>query len=352
MAQSLELRGEGQAQAREQIFRSPIAEQMARKYDDPLHKRRIRDLKWFRYSSQFQRRRWLIAALAAVVGPVFHDRSQDVVSLLGYALVGPALLALLCLRFSFALSFWVALICVLSPPMYKWAYSPTDMWGLALELVALAAAVLTAERGHRWLLAWVFCLAVLSITRDNGVAVLVSAMWLFVRLRSNRAFWLVVSGVTVSLPALLAFPVPLRDNFAYVIDGYAVPTDSSWHFIFLHYFGQLQNTVATDLAYPSELPVSFLFYGGLVAVAACMAFLLLFPPRRDSFFEMQRGCAIGGVIYLLLANNPQGFRLELVLLPVAAAAVAYAISRFRPRIRPLSLRLGNRASDRAFHELY
>jgi len=62
----------------------------------------------------------------------------------------------------------VALATIFLPALvHHSSYPLTDSWGLALEATAFAAALLTLDRGRRWLALWVLAILVLSFTRDS-----------------------------------------------------------------------------------------------------------------------------------------------------------------------------------------
>jgi hypothetical protein len=56
------------------------------------------------------------------------------------------------------------------------------------------------------------------------------------------------------------------------------------------------------------------------------------PSRGDPYFSLMKAAIPGSVLLLLLANNPQAYRLELVLVPIAAVGLgvlAVAVSARR-----------------------
>ena len=67
-----------------------------------------------------------------------------------------ALFGLLLLRFRLAVAAAVTLLTVFLPPLTHHSSFPlTDSWGLALETRRFAAAILTFDRGLRWLPLWI-----------------------------------------------------------------------------------------------------------------------------------------------------------------------------------------------------
>jgi len=314
------------------VFDAPIARETARIEDEP-DEPRVLDPAWVEYSKRFYRRRWLVPALAATVEPVVGDqpgRALRVASLIGYVLIAPILFLLLRRRFSTWLSAGLAVACTLAPPVYKWSFGMrVDSWGLLLETLGLLAAVLVKDQGRRWLVLWVASIAALSITRDATAILLPAVLWLLVvewtdpnARRTNAA--LLGTGVAAALPAFVLGGTPVRDNLAYVIAGYKVPGDGSWSYVASGYLDQLWRTISTDLTYPADfaIPVAVALYAGLALAAVALIALLARPPGGDPYFSLMKAALPGCVLLLLLANNPQAYRLELVFVPMAAVGLA------------------------------
>lgn len=330
--QKLDVAGHTEPEATRLVFDASIARQVASIEDEP-DQPRVLDPAWVAYSKRFYHRRWLVPALAVAVEPIVGDapgRGLRVASLLGYLLVGPVLFLLLRRRFSPSLSAAVAIVCTLAPPVYKWSLGMrVDSWGLQLEALGLLAAVLVKDLGRRWLALWVLALAALSLTRDAEAILIPAVLWLvWVERRDPEATrtnaTLVGTGIAAALPALLLGGTPVRENLAYVISGYNIPADSSWSFVASHYLDQLWHTISTDLTYPLDFPVPVLvvLYAGIVLAIAAIVTLVARPSRGDPYFSLTKATIPGCVLLLLLANNPQAYRLELVFVPVAAVGLA------------------------------
>jgi hypothetical protein len=339
--EKLQIQGHGEAEATRMVFDSPIARQTAAIEDEPGEPR-VLDPAWVDYSKRFYRRRWLVPVLAAAVEPVVGDepgRALRVASLLGYLLLAPVLFLLLRRRFSTRLSAVLALACTLAPPVYKWSLGMrVDSWGLLLEALALLAVVLVKDRSQRWLVLWVAAIAALSITRDATAILLLAVLWLLVVERSDRAAGrtnvaLLGTGLAAALPAFLLGGTPVRDNLAYVISGYNIPEQTGWGFVADHYLDQLWRTVSTDLTYPVDfsLPVAVVLYSGLLVAAAALVALVTRPSRGDPYFSLMKASIPGCLLLLLLANNPQAYRLELVFVPVTAVGLAVLIVGLQSR---------------------
>jgi hypothetical protein len=330
--EKLRLQGHSEAEATRTVFDAPIARQTAAIEDEP-DEPRVLDPAWVEYSKRFYQRRWLVPGLAAAVAPVVGDapgRALRVTSLLGYLLIAPVLFLLLRRRFSTRLSAALALACTLAPPVYKWSLGMrVDSWGLLLETLGLLAAVLVKDEGRRWLALWVAAIAALSITRDATAILLPAVLWVLLvewrdpaARRTNLA--LLGTGLVAALPAFVLGGTPVRDNLAYVIAGYNIPDESSWSYVASGYLDQLWRTISTDLTYPVDfaLPVAAALYAGLALAAAALIALVARPSRGDRYFSLMKASLPGCVLLLLLANNPQAYRLELVFVPMAAVGLA------------------------------
>jgi Dolichyl-phosphate-mannose-protein mannosyltransferase len=327
----LRVQGHSDAEATRMVFDAPIAREVASIEDDPAEPR-VLDPAWVEYSKRFYERRWLVPALAASAKPIAGDepgRALRLVSLVGYLFAAPVLFLLLQRRFPPLVSAAVAVACTLAPPVYKWSLGMrVDSWGLMLEALALLAAVMVKDAGRRWLALWVAAIAALSVTRDAAVVPLAAVAWLLFVERASRSatrtnLWLLATGVPAALPAFLLAGAPVRENLAYVVSGYEIPRDDSWGFVARNYLDQLWYTIRTELEYPLDFPapVALLLYLGIALAVVALAVLALRSARGDPYFSLMKAAIPGGVALLLLANNPQAYRHELVLVPMVAAGL-------------------------------
>jgi hypothetical protein len=330
--QRLRVEGHDEADATRIVFDGAIARQTAAIEDEPTHPR-VLDPAWVEYSKRFYRRRWLVPALAAGLAPVVGEhpgRALRVASLLGYLFVAPVLFLLLRRRFSPWLSAGLAVACTLAPPVYKWSLGMrVDSWGLQLEALALLSAVLVKDLGRRWLALWILAIAALSLTRDAETVLLPAVAWLLFVERGDREatrtnLALLGTGLAASVPAFLIGGAAVRDNLAYVIGGYTIPADSSWSYVASGYLDQLWRTISTDASYPVDFPapIAVVLYAGLALAVAALVAVIARPSRGDPYFSLMKAAIPGSVLLLLLANNPQAYRLELVLVPIAAVGLA------------------------------
>jgi 4-amino-4-deoxy-L-arabinose transferase-like glycosyltransferase len=325
-AKTLSFRGQDERAALYRTFFSPIADQL--QHDEQRYPRKegpqYTSPRWIDYNRRFFRRRPVVPLVAAAVYPIFGLRSLLSVSLLGYILLAVALYALLRRRFSATISVVATTACILIPPVRNFSFLPmTDSWGVLLETCALLAAVLTFDRGPRWLAAWIAAIAVLALTRDDTVVPLVAAGCLALHQRDRRSGLLVATGVAAWLPTLLLGNVSVRENLAYVFSNYYPPKDGSWSFVLHQYWPHFRHLVREDLLYGTHLGAwAPVWYVGLALGAAGLALLLISVRRPDPFFRLLAYSVVGGFVFLLLFGAYTGLRQELVLVPPIAVGLA------------------------------
>lgn len=332
-AQMLQVRGMPEQESLKKVFNSGlepnIIPPIANHYDAA----------WENYSKQFYRRRWLVSTLGAPVYPIFGTHTLKDVSILAYLLLGPALYLLLRRRFSRPLALGVAAGILLLPPVRYWSFRPmTDSWALLLEVVCLGLALLAIERGLRWLPAWIAGIVALSFTRDTTVVLVLATAWVAIAVRSRRAAVLSGTGLLASLPAVLLFGTPVRQNLAYLLSDFQIPRDSSWGFVKAHYPAKIVEQLHLDARYPIHQPLPVLVTLAGFVVLAGVAFLFVRAPRRDPFFALMQASVVGGVIALVPSLNYTIFRLELVFVPAVAVGVALVAERAAVPARALARR--------------
>jgi hypothetical protein len=341
-AQTRQLQGDSRDDALAAVFGGGRAHALAATSSTPESGRRLLDARWEHYSARFYQRRWLVPAMALGLSQVSGlevSRSVQIVSMLGYALLGLALYGLLRRRFSPPVALATAAIAFLAPPLYRWSFGQfVDSWGVVLEVCGLLGLLLVADRGLRWLWVWVGAMLLLSITRDATMILGIAAVAVALAQRRDpaarrRNAWLLGTGAAAAVPALLLGGAPVRENLAYIETGYNVPADDSWSFALSHYLPQLRGTVDGNFTYPSTLGIlgpAFAVF--LVITIALLAAALSRRPRGDAFWAATWGTAIGCVLLVLLAANPQGYRLELVFAPVVGAGLARLLAALTPRL--------------------
>lgn len=324
-AQKREVQGDSAQVARREVFSSSLATPLKEGESNLApSQQRVGNPDWVDYSARFYRRRWTVPVLAAALNPVFGHRSLEEVSQIGWALLAPLLYLLLRRRFSVFLSAAASVFCSILPPLIDFGPGPgTDTWGLALLIAGLLIALLIDDRGLRWLPAWIALVLVMSFTRDLAVVLVLAAGWLALSARSRDMGIATLSAIIASIPAPLIFSVPLRDNLAYVLNDFRVPTDTSWSWIASHYPSQLGDLIHLDATYPTSSPIPTLITiaMGLAVLAGLVLFVLAREPG-SSYMSLIRGATLGGILTILISVNYTGMRLELVFVPAVATGLA------------------------------
>lgn len=317
----LELRGVSHEEALAETFAGPLAAEL--RVRDPEH---VGNAEWVEFNEPFYERRIAVPLVGAAIEPAAGERSLLLVSLAGYIASVLAVFGLLLLRFRLAIAAGVALATVFLPALVHHSSFPlTDSWGLALETTAFAAAILTLDRGRRWLAPWVIVIALLSFTRDTAWIPILAIGWCAWRLRSRDALWLFGTGLAAALPALLAFRVPVRDLLAQLLSEGDLPTDTSWSFIAGAFPGAVVELARANGGFLRDGE----WYTGLYLVGGVLLLLALAVRghyRRSRTTRLMTVGVVAGLLYVLAAPLFSAFRLELVLVPMAAYGIALGAS--------------------------
>jgi hypothetical protein len=319
-ARSLELRGMDRDAALQQAFQGPLGAELRQR--DPT---RSGDPAWVAYNAKFYERRIAVPLAAAALEPAAGDRAILDLSVAGYVAAILALFGLLLMRFRLPIAGVVALLTVFLPALSHHSGFPlTDSWGLALETAALVAGLLVLERGPRWLIAWLACILVLSLTRDNVWIPILAAVGLSLTQRSKDSFLLVGTGLAALLPAMALFSIPVRELMAMMLNGIQPTPDASWGFIVERYPGAFADLVRANGGYVREGA----WYSAAYLVGGLALLFLVGRGRRrtptDTF--LQAG-ALAGLALLLVVPVFSAFRLELVVVPMAAFGLALGLER-------------------------
>ncbi len=258
---------------------------------------------------------------AAAIYPAAEERSLLYLSLAGYVAAVLALFGLLLLRFRLVVAAAVTAAAALLPPLTTHSSFPlTDSWGLALETVALGAAILSLRRGLAWLPLWIGAIAVLAFTRDSTWIPILAVGWCALRYRSRVPVTLFATGIAAALPALLLFSTPVRDLLALLVNDSEPSTDTSLGFIAGHYPGAVVELVRANVGFLRRGE----WYTALFLVGGVLALLLLVWRRRETrSVETTLMCAASVLAlgYVLAAPVFSAFRLELVFVPMAAFGI-------------------------------
>jgi hypothetical protein len=328
-ARVYELQGAEQETALERTFQGPLGADL--RTADP---ERSGDPDWVRYNAQFYERRLTVPLAAAALEPIAGDRAILDLSLAGYVASVLAIFGLLLLRFRLPIAGAVTLATVLLPALTEHSSYPlTDSWGLALETVALASAVLVLDRGPRWLIAWFGAIFVLAFTRDSIWIPVLASLWLTVNQRSRVACSLFLTGLAASLPAMLAFRVPMRELLAQMLnDAHPAPA-TTWSSIAGDYPAAIVDLLQADGGFvrAGAWYSAVFFIVGLV-----LLFALSSAGASSPVTTLLKAAAVAGAAYVLVIPVFSAFRLELVLVPMAAFGLALAAQRLAARL-PASL---------------
>lgn len=325
-ARVLQLRGETHDEAFREVFQGPISERLRRV--DAEHSG---NAAWVAYNERFFERRVAVPLAAAAIHPAAGERSLLYVSLAGYIAAVLAVFALLLTRFSLPVAAAAALGTALLPALSDNAPLPhTDTWGLALLAAALAAALLSFERGLRWLPLWAGAVFLLSFTRDSTWVAILAVAWCAWSRRSRRGVWLTVSGLAAALPAVLLFTVPLRELVAFAVSDFNPAPHLSWAEILQRYPGTLIDTLRSDVGFVRQ---GEWYTGAYFALGLVLILLLARRTSGDRPVIVARAVAVVGTLYLLMVPLFSAFRLELVLVPAAAFGFALALERLEALAR-------------------
>lgn len=335
-ARMLELRGAEEAEALSLVFEGPLSSELRAR--DPLH---TGNPEWVAYNEPFYERRVALPLVGAALYPATEDRTLLYLSLAGYVASIVALFGFLLLRFRLAVASAVSLAAIFLPALARHSSFPlTDSWGLALGIVAFGGAVLTLDRGLRWLPLWIAAIGLLAFTRDSTWIPILAVGWCAVRLRSGKAAWLFGSGVAAALPAVLFFETPVRKLLALLVNGSDVPADTSWAFVVSHYPGAVADLVRANGGFlrDGEWYTGLYLVGGVLLLLAAW---LRAREQRSAATTLMGAGAVVSLLYVLSAPVFSAFRLELVFVPMAAFGIASFTEIMRA---PLSRLVGR--SDR------
>jgi hypothetical protein len=316
-AKVLELRGAPSSAALAQtFFRADMCGSPSEKARAAAHGV-IMDRRWVRYSGRFYARRWLVPIGAAAIYPIFHTRSLEIVSLLGYVAASLALFALLRARFSVGVSGAAAALATLIPQYRTTALSPlTDTWGVALEAVCLLVACRYLQSGRRGLVAvWTATTLALALTRDNAVVPVLTV--LFCALRYRAALLLAATGAAVAVVPSLAFGVHYRELLAYTLNGSRIPPSTSWQWIVHHYGGGVDRMLDSFVSPLRHGVPPLTTLAGLAGLAGLFGLW----KRLGVLGTMAIGSVGAGILFLFSLPQP-ALRIAFVLLP--AVAIGYA----------------------------
>jgi hypothetical protein len=326
-ARLLEIRGADHDTAFDRTFEGPLSAELRAR--DPEH---TGNPAWVEYNEPFYERRVAFPLAGAALYETAGNRSLLYLSLAGYVATILALFGLLLLRFRVATASVVTLATIVLPPLTNHSSYPlTDSWGLALEIVALGAAILALERGLRWLPPWIAAIGILAFTRDSTWIPVLAVGFCAIRYRSRVPVTLFATGLAAALPALLLYRAPVRDLLALLVNDSEPSSDTSWSFILRHYPGALVDLVRANVGFlrRGEWYTALYLVGGVLSL-----FVLVWrrPAVRTQATTLLSAAAVLGLLYVLAAPVYSAFRLELVFVPMAAYGLALAAELLAARV--------------------
>jgi hypothetical protein len=278
---------------------------------------------WVAYNARFYERRVTVPLAAAALTPAAGDRAILDVSIAGYVVAILALYwLLLLLGFRLPVAAGVAVATIFLPALTHHAQFPlTDSWGLALEIIAFAGAVLALRRGPRWLALWFVAIVLLSLTRDSMWIPVLAAGLLALIHRTRPAVWLAATGVAAALPAVIAIPVPMRELLAQMTNGLMPAPDTGW----AHIAGQYPSAIVDLLQADGGFVRDGAWYSALYLLAGlALLFVLGRAARGGQEMTLLKAGALISIAYILVVPVFSAFRLELVLVPMAATGLCLA----------------------------
>jgi hypothetical protein len=278
---------------------------------------------WVAYNARFYERRVTVPLAAAALAPLAGDRAILDVSLAGYVaavLLVFWLLVLLGFRLPAAVAATLATI-FLPALTFHSGFPLTDSWGLALEIAAFGSAVLVLRRGPRWLIAWAAAIVLLSLTRDSMWIPVLAAGLLALIHRTRPAVWLAATGVAAALPAVIAIPVPTRELLAQMTNGLMPAPETGWAHIAGQYPGAIVDLLQADGGFVRDGA----WYSALYLLAGlALLFVLGRGARGGQEMTLLKAGALVSIAYILVVPVFSAFRLELVLVPMAATGLCLA----------------------------
>ena len=324
-ARALELQGTPRDEALARTFQGPLGAEL--RTIDP---ERSGDPEWVKYSAQFYERRVALPAAAALLEPVAGDRALLELSVAGYVAAVLAIFGLLLLRFPLPIAAAVSLATLALPALTKHAGFPlTDSWGLALETGAFAFGILALERGRRWLIPWAATILLLALTRDSMLILICAAAWLALTQRSRISAWLLGTAVAAALPVLLVFSMPMRELLGMMLNDIQPDPGASWLSIAERYPAAIVDLLQADGGFVRDGA----WFSALYLLAGLALLVVLsHGARANATATLLKAGAVAGVAYVLAVPVFSAFRLELVLVPMAAFGLGLGLEWIAARV--------------------
>ena len=317
-ARAAELSGTDREQALAQAFQGRLGERL--RAIDP---ERSGDPAWVSYNAQFYERRVAIPAAAAALEPVAGDRALLDLSVAGYVAAILAVFVLLLLRFALPVAAAATLATIAFPALSFHAGFPlTDSWGVALETAAITCGILAIERSRRWVIGWALALLLLAFTRDSALVLVLAAAWLALTQRSKVSYWLLGTSVAATVPVMLVFSMPMRELLAMMLNDAQPDPGASWLSIAERYPAAIVDLLQADGGFVRD---GALLSAAYLLVGLALLFVLGRGSRGSAATTLLKAGAVVGAAYVLAVPIFSAFRLELVLVPMAAFGLALGV---------------------------
>jgi hypothetical protein len=217
----------------------------------------------------------------------------------------------------------VALATVALPALTKHSSFPlTDSWGLALETAAIAAGILALERGRRWVIAWAAAVLLLAFTRDSALVLVVAAAWLTFTQRSKVSAWMLGTAGVAAVAVVALFPMPMRELLAMMLNDAQPDPSASWGSVLGQYPSAIADLLQADGGYVRD---GAWFTAVYLIAGLGLLFLLARGPNASPVTTMLKAAALAGAAYVVAVPIFSAFRLELVLVPMAAFGLGLGV---------------------------
>jgi hypothetical protein len=317
-ARSLELQGVEREQALTRTFQGPLGAEL--RAIDP---ERSGDPQWVSYNAQFYERRVAIPAAAAALEPVAGERAIVDLSVAGYVAAILAIFGLLLLRFTLPVATAVSLATIALPALSHHAGFPlTDSWGVALEAAAIAFGIVALERGRRWVIGWAIAALLLAFTRDTVLVLVVAAGWLALTQRSRVSWWLLGTSAATALSVMLIFSMPMRELLAMMLNDAQPDPGASWLSIAERYPSAIIDLLQADGGYVRD---GAWFSAAYLVAGVALLFMHARAARASGTTTLLKAAAVAGAAYVVAIPIFSAFRLDLVLVPIAAFGLGFGV---------------------------
>jgi hypothetical protein len=149
-----------------------------------------------------------------------------------------------------------------------------------------------------------------------------AAVWVALRQRSRVSLWLAGTGIAAALPVLALFSMPLRELLAMMLNGIQPDPGASWGTIASRYPSAIVDLLQADGGFVRDgawLSAAYLIGGVL------LLFLLTRGANGSPAMTLLKAGAVAAAGYVLAVPVFSAFRLELVLVPMAAFGLALGL---------------------------